>query len=69
MSFFKPMIGLIITILVFVLKPVEDMYYYIVAFISIFMAMWSFYNIIQKINILTTRKLPQLGKRGGDENA
>lgn len=69
MSFCKPMIGLIITILVFVLKPAEDMYYYIAAFISISMAMWSFYNIIQKINILTTRKLPQLGKRGGDENA
>ena len=49
--------------------PPQDMYYYVAALISIGIAILSFYNIIAKLNILTTRKLPQLGRRGGDENA
>lgn len=68
-SIIKPIIGLLITILVFILKPASDIYYYTAAIISIFMAILSFYNIIIKYNILTTQKLPQLDKRGGDENA
>lgn len=68
-SILKPLIGLLLTIIVFILKPASDIYYYTAAIISIFMAIWSFYNIISKYNMLTTRKLPQLGKRGGDENA
>lgn len=66
---FKPIIGLLITIIIFLLKPADDIYYYVASFISIGFTIWSFYNIIKKINILTTRKLPQLEKRGGDENA
>ena len=66
---FKPIIGLLITILVFILEPASDVYYYTAAFISIGMAILSFYNIVKKYNMLTTHKLPQLGKRGGDENA
>ena len=68
-SILKPLAGLLITIVIFILKPASDIYYYTAAIASIFMAIWSFYNIISKYNILTTRKLPQLGKRGGDENA
>ena len=65
----KPILGLLITLMVFIIEPASDLYYYIAAFISISLTIGSFYNIIQKINILTTRKLPQLEKRGGDENA
>ena len=68
-SFYKPIIGLFVTIVVFCLRPALDIYYYLAAIFSIFMTIWSFYNIINKFNILTTRKLPQLEKRGGDENA
>lgn len=68
-SFYKPIYGLLITLLVFCIRPASDIYYYIAAFVSIAFTMWSFYNIIDKFNILTTRKLPQLGARGGDENA
>ena len=68
-SYNKPIYGLMVTMSVFLLNPASDIYYYIAAFISIGFTIWSFYNIIEKINILTTRKLPQLGKRGGDENA
>ena len=69
MGIFKPVIGLLLTIVLFCIKPAQDIYYYIVALVSICFAILSFYNIIKRYNILTTRKLPQLGKRGGDENA
>lgn len=65
----KPLIGIVIAIIIFILKPVSDLYYYGGAVISIAMAIWSFYDIIKELNLLTTRKLPQLEKRGGDENA
>ena len=68
-SFYKPIYGLLITILVFCIKPASDIYYYIAGITSISFAIWSFYDIISQFNILTTRKLPQLGARGGDENA
>ena len=68
-STYKPILGLLITLIIFCFKPASDLYYYIAALISIGMAILSFYNIIDKFNTLTTRKLPQLGSRGGDENA
>ena len=68
-SFYKPLLGLLITMCVFFIGPASDIYYYIAALVSIGMSVISFYDIISKYNILTTRKLPQLGKRGGDENA
>lgn len=66
---FKPIIALIITIALFILKPVSDVYYYSGAVLSILMIIWSFSDIIKGLNLLATRKLPQLEKRGGDENA
>lgn len=68
-SMYKPICGLLITLIVFCFKPASDIYYYTAAIISIGITSLSFYNIIDKFNILTTRKLPQLGSRGGDENA
>lgn len=68
-SMYKPICSFLITLIVFCLKPASDLYYYIAAIISIGITGLSFYNIIDKFNILTTRKLPQLGSRGGDENA
>ena len=69
MGIYMPVVGLIITVLVFCLKPASDLYYYLAAFASIGTAILSFSEIIKKYNILTSKKLPQLGKRGGDENA
>lgn len=66
---YKNVIGLFIVMLVFCFNPASDLYYYGAAIFSIVMTIWSFYNILEKYNILTTRKLPQLEKRGGDENA
>lgn len=66
---YKPIIGIIIAIVIFILNPVSDLFYYGGTIISIIMTIWSFYDIIKELNLLTTRKLPQLEKRGGDENA
>ena len=69
LGIYKPIIGLILTIAVFLIRPVLDMFYYIASLVSIVLSIWSFKNIIEMYNLLTTRKLPQLEKRGGDENA
>ena len=68
-SIYKPIYGLLLTLLVFCIRPASDVYYYAAALVSIAFTIGSFYDIIDKFNILTTRKLPQLGARGGDENA
>lgn len=68
-SFYKPIYGLLITLVIFCIKPALDIYYYVAGLISIAFSIWSFYDIVTKFNLLTTRKLPQLGARGGDENA
>lgn len=68
-SFYKQIIGLLATLLVFCFKPADDTYYYATAIFSIGINILSFYNIVEKLNIIATRKLPQLEKRGGDENA
>lgn len=66
---YKNILGLLITLTTFCFRPAEDLYYYLTAIFSILMTILSFINIVNKFNILTTRKLPQLEKRGGDENA
>lgn len=55
-------------VLLFV-APAEDLWYYGIAALMLGVIGWNFTDIIRKFNMLTTRKLPQLGKRGGDENA
>lgn len=66
---YKPLIGIILAIVILILNPVSDLYYYGGAIVSILMTIWSIGDIIKEYNLLTTRKLPQLEKRGGDENA
>ncbi len=64
----KPVISIIISILILIVNPVLDLYYYGGAILSMFMICISFIDIIKSHNVLTTRRLPQLNKRGGDEN-
>lgn len=65
---YKPILGILITITILIIHPVSDLYYYGGAIASIFMTILAFYDIVKQLNLLTTRKLPQLNKRGGDEN-
>ena len=65
----KPLSGIIIAVLILIINPVSDIIYYLGAILCMSMAAWVFVDIIQRHNLLSTRKLPQLNKRGGDENA
>lgn len=66
---YKQVIGIILGIGVVVLNPVNDIYYYGVAIINFVLAIWSFYDLVKERNLLVSNKLPQLEKRGGDEDA
>ncbi len=65
----KPLIGVLIALVIILINPFEDTIPYGAAIISLALVGWSFFDIIRAHNRLTERKLPQLGRRGGDENA
>ncbi len=65
----KPIIGLAIALLIIIWNPVEDLYYYLGSLACICTMLWSFTDILERHNILTTRKLPQFNKRGGEDYA
>ena len=63
----KPIAGIVLAILVTVISPVYDAYYYAAAVISTVLIAWSFIDIIGMHNTLSSRPLPQFKKRGGDD--
>ena len=65
----KQILSLIIGIFVLVMNFVHDMYYYGASIIILCLVIWSFYDLIKEHNLLVSTKLPQLEKRGGEENA
>ena len=63
------LVAVIIAVLIFIINPVADLWYYggtIIAFIGI---LFTIIAIIRKYNILATRKLPQFDRTGGDDRA
>lgn len=64
-----PLISIVLAILILIWNPVYDIFYYIGVIVCMLMAALTFTDLIELHNRLTTRKLPQLNKRGGDENA
>lgn len=68
-TLFKPVIGIILGLIVIILKPVADVYYYGAAVITMLFTAWSVYDIVKQHNLQTSRKLPQFEKRGGDGHA
>ena len=63
----KPLTGIAFAALILVLNPVSDWFYYIGALGCMGTVLWALMDIIRQHNRLTTRRLPQLGRRGGDE--
>ncbi|MBO7729849.1 MAG: hypothetical protein J6S31_03220 [Lachnospiraceae bacterium] len=51
-----------------IIFPVNDIYFYIADIIAILLTGWTVLDIVRSHNLLTMRKLPQFGKRGGDEH-
>jgi len=51
------------------LHPVSDLYYYGGAILSLIAVLLSITDIIRYYNVLSTRRLPQFDKQGGDDHA
>lgn len=65
----KPGAAILLSIVIIIWNPVSDLYYYGGAVISMGAVIWTLMDIIGRYNMLTTRRLPQFNRRGGDENA
>lgn len=65
----KPLLGIVFAVMIQMLNPVADEMYYIGTFVCMGTVLWAIMDIIRHYNLLTTRKLPQFNRRGGDENA
>lgn len=72
----KVILGLVLMIAVLVLNTqvrvaatASDLWIYLAAAFSMGLNIWTFFDIVKAYNLLTTRKPPQMGKRGGDERA
>ena len=63
----KPLIGLVLAVIVLLIKPVSDLYYYGAALVVMGLAVWDILGMIERYNLLATRELPQFHKRGGEE--
>ena len=65
----KPMFTVIFAMLVVIVNPVSDLIFYGAALFTMSMIFLTIRDIVECHNLLTTRPLPQLGKRGGDHYA
>lgn len=63
----KPLFTIVLALIVAFINPVSDIIYYGTGCVCLGSIFWTTLDIIECHNILTTRKLPQLGKRGGEE--
>ena len=64
----KCLVASILSLLVIILDPVHDAYYYGAAIIGLILILSSFYDLVSIHNELVSRPIPQLEKRGGDES-
>lgn len=63
-----PLIGIFVGIVVMLLAPAHDLYYYLTAVLCSIMLILTVLDFVKANNRLSLRKPAQLGKRGGDEN-
>lgn len=65
----KPAAVILFSLLILFIHPVSDLYYYGGAIAALCVVIWNLMDIIGRYNVLTTRKLPQFNRRGGDNIA
>lgn len=65
---YKTLLAIIIGVIALLCNFVYDIYYYSAVFIMFGLIIWNFSDLIKYHNLLVSTKLPQLEKRGGDEN-
>ena len=64
----KQIIGTLIPIFALLSGTISDVILYGSALIGLLLVVLSFYDLVKEHNIIVSNKLPQLEKRGGDEN-
>lgn len=62
-------IAVLVAVVVYAVYPVEDMFYYFSAFISLAASVAGLFDLIRQYIILATRPLPQFKRTEGDDNA
>ena len=65
---YKYYIAIFIGVITLLLNFVEDIYYYGASLIMFGSIICGFFDLIKGHNLIVSTKLPQLNKRGGDEN-
>ena len=63
-----PIITMVIGALIFMIHPYEDMFYYGTAILGMVMTGYTVVRLVMRHNQLSSRKLPQFNKRGGEEH-
>lgn len=65
----KPAAAILAALVIMIWNPASDVFYYGGAIVSMAAVAWTILDIIERHNLLATRKPPQFNRRGGDENA
>jgi RNase P subunit RPR2 len=68
-GFITPLIAVVIAEFITLVNPVSDLYYYGGTILCFIATLFTITSIINKYNILSTRKLPQFNREGGDDRA
>jgi transcription elongation factor Elf1 len=63
------LVGIAVGTTVRIIHPVSDIYYYGAAILSLVAVFFTLKDVIEQYNILSTRKLPQFDRQGGDDRA
>ena len=66
--YFRQILAIIISLIPIFMHLVDDLYYYGASIISILLIITTFSSLVKAHNLLVSRKIVQLEKRGGDEN-
>lgn len=68
-GYFGALAAIAVSVLLLIIHPVSDLYYYGGAILSLLAICFTIISIIQSYNVLSTHRLPQFDKQGGDDRA
>ena len=68
LTLLRPGLGVLSAVLVLILQPKTELFYYGAAIAILVLLGWNAMELIEQHNILTTRPLPQFGRRGGEND-
>ncbi len=68
-SLIKPILAFALSIIILIVNPVQDIFYYGAAGISLAMIIWCAFDAVRWHNRAVFRPIPQFGKRGGGDRA